>query len=112
MTCIFCCKSLTLKEDVRFNYYICNRCYSTAETKYVQSYNKDGQLLGEKIKIDEFYIIINYRELVTNIFKNINWGLLPTANYKHAFTYKGILNLPYSDLDRCKQKLIVYTIFS
>ena len=125
MICHFCQNVLTEnlhsgdpKKDI-FLLYICMGCQPEYNTLYRELYDrKTYELLADDIRIDEFYVIRNYRENKTTINKDIirliesNHDVEPITLTIPVYEMSGIWDIPFKNLEKLKQKLRVYTTFS
>jgi hypothetical protein len=125
MICRFCNNVLTetphpgdAKGDI-FLLYICRGCLPAHNTLYRELYDrKTYELLADAIRIDEFYVIRNYKHNKTTFNKDII-GVLESSPDMEPITFTkpvhemvGIWDIPFSDIELLKHKLRVYTTFS
>lgn len=131
--CGFCSKPMEKLDHVNkdmFDIYLCQKCQPDIITRFRQVfYTGREELLATTIRIDEYFIILNYafnftsrRTNYTKIYKgkavigelNDDLELEPlmwTPNLP-VFDLDFILRLPLKDPAACKQKLSIYTTFS
>ncbi len=123
MICKFCNSTLhntapagSLKE--LYLVYICNGC-QPHEVIYRELYNQQTlTLLAKVIRIDDYYIMINYQKNKTSFNKDtiINLGddLNPKLRTYHKQVYElsDIWEIPLTNIETVKQKLQLYTTFS
>jgi len=125
MICRFCNSVLTEtphpgdpKKNI-FILYICRGCLPQHNTLYRELYDKNTyELLADAIRIDEFYVIRNYKNKKTTFNKDII-GVLenspdmePITFTKPVYEMDGIWDIPFNDIEMLKHKLRIYTTFS
>lgn len=129
--CGFCDQLMEKTEHVNskmFDVFLCAGCQPGFDTRYRQVfYYGEYELLATTIRVDEYYIVLNYsfnyttrRTNYTTIYKKvlgtldanmdlepITWGPdLPFADLDF------IVDLPLHDIPALKEKLSIYATFS
>jgi len=112
--CGFCHKELEIVNHTNsdlFDVYLCEKCLEPEfGTRYREvSYKGQKEILATTIRIDEYYIVLNYNLNLsaqrTN-FTQIHKGIVL------IFDLDFILRLPLHDPALAKRKLQIYTTFS
>lgn len=131
--CGFCDQLMEKIEHTNkdmFDVFLCEGCQKGYTTRFRQLlYKGEYEILAETIRIDEYFIVLNYsfnyttrRTNFTKIYRskemigemNGDLELEPmmwTPNLP-VFDLDFILRLPLHDVAACKQKLSIYTTFS
>lgn len=130
--CVFCNKVPPKIEHANNKYldvYVCTSCLGPEyNTKFREIANVgESVILADSIRIDDFYIIRNFeynptymKANYTRIYRDII-GCLDTSNDMEPLSFRRdplicqldiIIELPWYDLELCKQKLQIYTTFS
>jgi hypothetical protein len=125
MYCHFCQNSLQENKHPGdpdgkfFILYLCRNCIPEHKTLFREVYDSTTfQLLADATRVDEFYIIRNYKENKTIINKDII-GVIESSTDLEPITYTkpvceldGIFDIPFRNLELLRHKLSIYTTFS
>lgn len=125
MYCRICQETLTESkhpgdpEGRFFILYLCKNCVPEHNTLFREVYDSTTyKLLADAVRMDEFYVIRNYKENKTIINKDII-GVLesspdmePISMTKPVCELEGIVELPFHDIELMRHKLDIYTTFS
>jgi hypothetical protein len=119
--CKFCNQQLQridhTNQDV-FDIFLCENCLKpNFATRFRQVYYKGREeLLAETVRIDEFFVIINYKfNLTTNRERYTVIHKSATGHFsasKKVVDINTIIDLPFHDPEAIKAKLRTYTVFS
>lgn len=115
------------RNATMFNIYVCIGCQApNYKTRYREIYSQSDKLLGASLRLDDYYVVLNYnlnyrnrKVNYTSIYKKII-GELESSPDLEPLTWDAdlpviefdfILDLP-NDVKLIKQKLQTYVLFS
>lgn len=118
--CCFCSKEMQKvghhNTDL-FDVYVCQDClFPDYRSQYRELYRiGQNDILAANVRIDEFYVVLNYQFNYTN--KRTNYTTIYRGAPKQLVDTPVcdvdlIINLPYHDPAALKRKLRLYTLFS